>query len=415
MAHDKLLALGYTGFERTTSRAVAAVKRDYRLGRVRVHRQGHHLTGKIVGYSVYYSVDDPRSFSASRRRLVRTERRRIGIVRYSTQGLHGKTLDAVHRIAGKLSQVEHPRLARTMGSELTTVVGDYPHTADILSRRVQHPGVRLVFKQYSPLRSAFAAMVERREFDVSEMALATYVQARGAGRPITLLPVTLVARFQHPFIMKHADRAISGPSDLEGRCVGLQSYAQTTGVWARGILDRQFGVDLSSIHWVALEQTHVGGFDPPDNVEVAAEGATMADLLASGKIDAAVVSKPLRGVSDVVCLFDDVAAVTEDWYRRTGVLQVNHVVCVATDIVEESPEAVRALLSMFARARDNAGPSELTAGLAWAQDLDLLPFGTASFSPALHLILELCIEQGLVGPELSMEDLTHPLIPQLEP
>ena len=302
-----------------------------------------------------------------------------------------------------------------MKHELTAVVDSYPHTDALLSGAVSDPDVDLRFEHFSPVRSAFAAMAQRRQFDVSEMALATYVQARGSGSPITLLPVTMLARFQHPYLVKSPGGAIVDPHDLEGRRIGIQSYAQTTGVWVRGILSRQFGVDLSTIEWVALEDTHVAGFERPDNVVFAPDGKGMAELLDDGDVAAAIVSRPLSTAQAAVPLFDDLERATRDWYQKTGVLQINHMVCVGTDLIEDTPEVVRSVLSMFAAAREAAGPRQAESGpLSWTAQIDTIPFGLAAVRPTVEMMLALCIEQGLVGADLTLADLLHPALGDLE-
>lgn len=305
-----------------------------------------------------------------------------------------------------------------MKHRLTAVVDDYPHTQGLLTGRIRDDGVQLDFERISPVRHAFAPMVERRAFDVSEMALATYVQARSVGRPITLLPVTLLARFQHPFLLQTARRRVASPRGLEGRRVGLTSYAQTTGVWMRGILSRQFGVDLSSIEWITLEDTHVSGFERPDNVVLAPEGSSMARMLDAGEIDAAVVSYDLAGVPDIEPVFHDLESATRTWYEQTGVLQINHMVCVRSDLVTEAPQAVTALLDLFQRARD-AAPDDAVAphgdGLRWTRDLEMLPIRMTAITPTVSLIRELCIEQGLVHDDLDIDDLLDDRIRALEP
>ena len=302
-----------------------------------------------------------------------------------------------------------------MRRSLTAVVDDYPHTVDLLAGVIDNPVVEFQFRHYSPVYAAFAEMVQRRAFDVCEMALATYVQARGAGRPITLLPVTMLARFQHEFAMKSARGPIVDPRDLEGRRVGLRSYSQTTGVWLRGILAHQFGVNLSAIEWVVQEQTHVDGFEPPPNLVFAEPGARMGDLLDRGEVSAAFVSYTLDGASDPAPLFEDLATVTQEWYRQTGVIQINHMVCIGTDLVEDQPEIVQAVLSMFSAARQSAVYPRSEGGpLAWAHDLDMVPFGTAAVRPSVAKMLALCIEQGVVGDHLTIDDLLHPTVTELE-
>src|SRR5262245_1487958 len=145
------------------------------------------------------------------------------------------------------------------------------------------------FVEVDPLIDAFRRMVRGLEFDVCEMALTTYITARAFGKPLMGLPIFLVRAFHHGAIVYNTKSGIKSPKDLEGRKVGVnRGYTVTTGLWARGVLQRQYGVDLDTITWVLSGDEHVAEYSPPSNVVPIEEGKKMADLVVSGELPAAI-------------------------------------------------------------------------------------------------------------------------------
>ena len=145
------------------------------------------------------------------------------------------------------------------------------------------------FVEVDPLIDAFRRMVRGLEFDVSEMAMTTYITARAHGKRLMGLPIFLVRAFHHGAIVYNTRSGIKGPKDLEGRKVGVhRGYTVTTGLWARGVLQHQYGVDLDTITWVLSGDEHVAEYRPPLNVVPIEKGKKMADLVASGELPAAI-------------------------------------------------------------------------------------------------------------------------------
>src|SRR5690242_14554573 len=147
----------------------------------------------------------------------------------------------------------------------------------------------LEFIEVDPLIDAFRRMVRGLEFDVSELALTTYITARAHRKRFTALPIFVVRAFHHGAIVYNTKSGIRGPKDLEGRCVGVnRGYTVTTGLWARAILQHQYGVDLNRITWVLSGDEHVTEFRPPANVVPIEQGRKMEDMLIAGEIPAAI-------------------------------------------------------------------------------------------------------------------------------
>src|ERR1700736_4665107 len=140
---------------------------------------------------------------------------------------------------------------------LRTLLATYPHTAPLKSGEVTSPRVTLDFKDVTPVWSGFKAMVRERAFDVSEMAVVTYLIAKSFGKPMVLLPAVMTGRIQHAWAIYNGERGTLTPADLNGKKVGIRSFTTTTGAWLRGILANDYGVDLNSIDWVTVEGAHV--------------------------------------------------------------------------------------------------------------------------------------------------------------
>ena len=132
-------------------------------------------------------------------------------------------------------------------------------------------------------------MVRGNEFDICEMAITTYICAKEHGKPMTAVPVFAVRAFHHGAILVNTKAGINSPKDLEGKKVGVnRGYTVTTGVWARGILQDEYGVDLSKITWVLSGDEHVAEYKPPANVVPIEPGKKMDEMLASGELAGAI-------------------------------------------------------------------------------------------------------------------------------
>ena len=156
--------------------------------------------------------------------------------------------------------------------KLDVAIADYPHTAAILNGSIAIDGVEPNFIRIVPQIAAYRRMVRRVEFDVCEIAPTTYMIARALGAPFIALPISLMRRFHHGGLLVHPDAGIKHPKDLEGRKVGVRAYSVTTGVWTRGILMDEYGLDSSKVTWVVDDEEHVTQLRLPANVVHAPEG-----------------------------------------------------------------------------------------------------------------------------------------------
>ena len=150
---------------------------------------------------------------------------------------------------------------------LRTVLGTYPHTLPLMRGEVTSPKVALDFVEIKPTNRAFKPMAMEQAFDICEMAVVTYLQARSVNKPLTLLPAVMFGRFQHGCMLYNAERGSIGPLDLAGRKIAVRAYAQTTGVWLRGILANDYGTNFDRTRWVTFEDAHVTECRDPPGVE----------------------------------------------------------------------------------------------------------------------------------------------------
>ncbi|WP_330309574.1 MULTISPECIES: hypothetical protein [unclassified Streptomyces] len=258
---------------------------------------------------------------------------------------------------------------KTAQRPLSVLLGDYPHTRPLKDGTIPFEGTDCRFATATPLYSAFPRMVRHLEFDVCEMALATYLQAREAGVPVTLLPVVMIGAAHHHSLTRLPDGPALDPWRLGGKRIGVRSYSQTTGLWVRGILREDYGVDASEVTWVTTEEPHVASYREPSCVERSA-GASVPELLRGGDVAAAVLGPRAIGSrgTPLVPVLEDAEAAGHAWIERHGTVPANHLLVVRDDVLKSSPDAVTALYRALARAiADTAGERDATpAGRAVA-------------------------------------------------
>ena len=219
---------------------------------------------------------------------------------------------------------------------LKTLLGDHPGTAALKNGSIKSDLVEFDFAQYTPTNKGFKPMVREAAFDVSEMAIVTYLMAKSFGKPMVLLPDVVLARFQHGHALYNAKKARLAPRDLDGKRVGIRSFTTTTGAWLRGILANDYGVDLDSIDWVTFEDAHVAEFT--DTTKRAPPGKHIIQMLIDGELDAVLGEKSDH--PDLKPLFADVVAEEEIWFAKHKVVPINHMVVVSRTLSEQHPDVV---------------------------------------------------------------------------
>ena len=243
-----------------------------------------------------------------------------------------------------------------MAVEWQAAIGNYPHTKALRSGQVVSDKLKLSFVDMPTINRAFAPMVREGRFDVSEMAIATFLQARAYGKPLVLLPVTLAARFQQSALLCRAGSRIRGPGDLPGCRVGVRAYSQTTGMWLRGILADEYGVQPSQVRWLTFEGAHVQEYQDPPWATRAPPGSGLLAMLRADELDAIIVGNDVPDDPDLRTVFPDVAASAKRFWDAHGFVPVNHLVTIRREHAESQPELVAELLRMFREAKDAVGP-----------------------------------------------------------
>src|ERR1700674_3830972 len=235
---------------------------------------------------------------------------------------------------------------------------------------------------------AFKRVVRDLEFDLAELAIFTFLLTRAHGKPLSLLPAVVTARFQHPFLVCDAERGPMLPEDLPGRRVGLRSYSVTTAAWIRGILCDDYDVALERVNWVAFEEPHVAEYRDPPNVDRAPAGTNMIAMLREGTLDAAIVGE-LPSDSRLVPVIPDPAAAAQAWHQRNGAIQINHMLVIKNALARDRSSAAEEIVRLFSE-------SKRAAGLPASDTLDTNPVGREANHHNLEVAIDCAYRQGMI-------------------
>jgi 4,5-dihydroxyphthalate decarboxylase len=277
-------------------------------------------------------------------------------------------------------------------------LGDYPATRALKAKEIESDAIELRFSGLRAVWNEFEAMIRQLKYDCSEMSLVSFLQAKARGVPVVLLPVVVTGWAQHGHIGYNSDRGVIAPKDLEGKRVGIRSITQTSGTWARSILQNEHGVDLDSIRWVCVEEPHVADYDVPANVDYDRSGRTLADVLLAGEIDASILGPDMYKDSRIKTVIPDAAAAIERWHRRHGITQIVHMPIVTEALARHHPEAVREVFRLYMASRAAASAEEQAA---FARH----PAGLSRLRHGLELMIEACMQQKLLPRRLTVEEL----------
>lgn len=314
---------------------------------------------------------------------------------------------------------------------LKIAIATYGHTAALKRGDVSIDGVQPDFVEIKPIIAAFRRMVRDVEFDVCEMAPATYMIAREAGAPFKALPVFIFRRFHHAGLVYRDDAGIREPRDLEGKRAGVRAYSVTTGIWTRGILTNDYGVDNARITWVVDDEEHVSSLQLPPNVEQARDGKSLVDLMASGYLSAAFTDNagigragaPADGWQaggrikppEYLEMFPDAERLEAEWYRKTGIYPVHGLITVKDDVLAKHPWVGKALYDAFLASK-NIYLRQLAAGESVSDKDehyramgrivgDPLPYGIEANRPSIEAMMNYCRQQGLLKKRYAVDDM----------
>ena len=305
------------------------------------------------------------------------------------------------------------------GPKLKTVTRTQGNNQALKDGTVKPRSFEFDFVEVDPLIAAFRRMVRGNEFDICEMAITTYICARAFGKPMTAVPVFLVRAFHHGAILANTKSGIRTPKDLEGKRVGVnRGYTVTTGVWARGILQQEYGVDLSKITWVLSGDEHVAEYRPPANVVPIEPGQKMGDMLAAGELAAAIgveVDSP-----DVRPLIPDAFETGLAALRRRGLYPINHTVVIKNELLAAHPQLAADVFDAFAASKNvylerlRAGriekPTEMDELHRRVMQItgDPLPYGIAPNRQVIEELIGHALKQGIITKPVTVEELFAP-------
>lgn len=286
-----------------------------------------------------------------------------------------------------------------MTTRLNVLLGDYSNTQALRQGHLQPSQAVYDFADISPPHTGFKRAVRSLEFDVCELAIVTFLMAKAHGKPLVLMPAVILGRLPHKFLMYNPERGPLSPAGLEGKRVAIRSSSVTTVMWLRGILARDYGVDLNKVHWIVFEEAHVAEYRDPPNVARAPAGSTIVDLLLSGEADAGVVAEGAGSDPRLQPLIPDAAGAATDWYRRmNGVLPINHMVAVKGQVSDSHPEAVREFYELLVESkRRTASPMP--------GEIDFSPIGLQANRRNLEVAIDFVHSQGLIPRRYEVDEL----------
>ena len=242
--------------------------------------------------------------------------------------------------------------------ELTLLLADYHRMRPILEGDITAYGIKL-----QPWRAESGEACMRpvyEEFDIAEMSLSWYIMARCRKEPVVALPIFPLRMQIHPYIFCSASSAIEKPEDLKGKKIGMDQYRLTVGLWARGILQEDYGVRPEECEWFTSEPEGAG-YQPSPNVEITVTHKPVEAMLLNGEIDALIPPNivPSFRAKDarIRRLFKDPRETVNEYFRRTKIFPITHTLVVRQSLFEQNPWLVSSLLDAFNQAEERCRKS----------------------------------------------------------
>jgi 4,5-dihydroxyphthalate decarboxylase len=324
---------------------------------------------------------------------------------------------------------------------LTAAVRSHGGALPLLSDDIAMDGLQLDQIKVEPQIAAYRRMVRDLAFDVCELAPTTYLCAKAFNKQFTAIPVFLTRDFHHRSVVCNVASGIKGPRDLVGKKFGVRAYTVTTGVWTRGILESEYGVDPDQVTWYTDDEEHVTEWVPPSNVVRLPPGESLAAMIAAGRLDAALSCAAGIGRSgpptanweaaaaqavtaptavQLVPLFSNARALEVAWYQRTGIFPIHGLIVIKNAVLAEHPWVALELLRAFQASKDlhlrrlaEAGPSTADDRLILEnQELigggDPLPYGLAANRPTLEALIQYAYSQKIIPAKVRPEEVFAP-------
>jgi 4,5-dihydroxyphthalate decarboxylase len=308
---------------------------------------------------------------------------------------------------------------------LTLACGPYDRTQALRDGTIRPEGIELNYLALQPAE-IFWRMLQFKEFDASELSLSNYTTLVSGGHsPFIAIPVFPSRVFRHGYFFINTRKGIEKPADLASKRGGVPEYSMTAAVYMRGLLQHEYGIKPSQIHWVQGRANRLEHGLPPDvQVEQAPPGTELGDLLERGEIDFLMTANnPLsfrRGSPNVRRLFPNYSALEKDYYRRTKIYPIMHTVVIRRDIYDRDPWVALSLYKAFLRAKEYAfallsETGSPKASFAWLQPMieeeqeiigrDWFPYGIGQNRATIEALLQFTHEQGLSERKLTIDEL----------
>ena len=314
--------------------------------------------------------------------------------------------------------------------KLDIAIARYGHTAALKDGAIPIDRVTPNFIEINPIIAAFRRMVREVEFDVCEMAPATYMIARSFGAPFKALPVFIMRRFHHGGFVVHPNGGVKQPRDIEGKQVGVRAYSVSTGIWTRGIFQNEYGVDLGKTTWMVDDEEHVQQLKLPANVQHVPAGKSLVDMMATGELQAAFsgpagigrAGAPKDGWDNPAVqapvyseIFPNSAELETRWFKQTGIYPTHGLIVVKDALLEAHPWLAKSLYEAFVQSKQaylnrlNAGkatdPTDLNYVALSRIVGDPLPYGVADNLPAIKALILYSYQQKLIPREYDVDEM----------
>jgi 4,5-dihydroxyphthalate decarboxylase len=319
---------------------------------------------------------------------------------------------------------------------LTFACGLYDRMQPLFTGEVKPEGIDLEFIRIEAPRVIFDNMAAKQAYDLSEMSSSEYIARRASGdESFVALPVFPSRSFRHSFITINKTSGIQKPKDLAGKRIGVPLYTMTAAIWIRGHLEHDHDVDLSQVTWVQgsinSASTHgeptVMPMHKPVPIELAPNHKSLSDLLDAGEIDAIIgttLPHCIKTNPQVERLFPNFRDIEKEYFRRTHIFPIMHLVAIKKSTFEAHPNIVRALYQAFEESKNIAllrmkNLAALRYMLPWlADDLDEIddlfngdpwPYGLEKNLPTLNTLIQFMIEQGVIAKKMDLQELFLPV------
>ena len=313
-----------------------------------------------------------------------------------------------------------------MNLQLTMTCGPYDRARALIEKTVKPEGIDLdiMVNRKSPGKLITGP---KGPYDITEFYTGLYIADLPYGSlGYTAIPIFVKRMFRHSYIYINKNAGIRKPADLNGRRVGIQTWFTSAALWARGILEDDWGVDVRSITWVAHNEESIGDWKPPSwlKLEIAPKGSTQLDLLASGNIDGALTT----GVwapnvhPNVDFLFPNYGELERDYYKRTAMFPIMHTLLIRTELLKREPWVAMSMFNAWMASKqacyDELKWQRVHMTALWYRQLreeemavggdDFYRWGFTKCRGEVEKMLEYAQRYGMIPRKFEPEDLYHP-------